>query len=228
MNWGNAILNIFFSFIASFFFWILTFKISFTKIIFSEKLVKSKNSLTDHRKAYGYRVRFANIGLRDLMEITLVAKLVIKSDIRDFVCFLDIANFGEQYFIPFLPGILTNKMKKKSSLRTLTLYPSETMQHDLCKKMYPKRIRKLAKKKKIQFEDLFNEFGKNVSIIIYIYGNDMSTGTRKMFESQHYTMKDVEDGAFYGSKEISMPIFRSKKIKRGLISKIYKDTKSDK
>ncbi len=228
MNWSSVILNIFLSFVASFFFWILTFKISFTKIIFSEKLVKSKNSLTDNRKSYGYRVRFANIGLRDLMEITMIAKLVIKTDIRDLVYFLDISNFGEQYFIPFLPGVLTNKIEKQSSLRTLTLYPSETMQHELCKRMYTERIRKLAKKKKIQFEDLFNEFGENITIIIYIYGNDMSTGTRKIFKSQQYTMKDIEDGTFYGSKEISMPIFRSKKIKRELISKIYKNTESDK
>lgn len=228
MNWSNAILNIFFSFVASFFFWVLTFKISFTKIIFSEKLVKSKNSLTDAKKAYGYRVRFANIGFRDLMEITLVAKLLIKTDTRDLVYFLDIANFGEQYFISFLPGILTSKMKKESSLRTLTLYPSETMQHELCKRLYPKRIRKLARKKKIQFEDIFNEFGKNVTITIYIYGNDKSTGTRKMFESQHYTMKDIEEGVFYGSKEISIPVFRSKKIKRKLISKIYRNKECDK
>lgn len=228
MDWSNIISNIFFSFVASLFFWILTFKISFTKIIFSEKLVKSKNSLTDAKKTYGYRVRFANIGFHDLTEITLVAKLVINAGTRDFVYFLDIANFREHYFITSIPGILTNRIKNMSNIRTLTLYPSETMLHELSKKKYPKNIRKLAKKKKIQFEDIFNEFGENVAIIIYIYGNDKSTGTRKMFESQHYTIKDIEDGMFYGSKEIIIPIFRSKKIKRELISKIYKDTESDK
>lgn len=104
----------------------------------------------------------------------------------------------------------------------MTLYPSESMQDELTKKKFPKKIRKLAKKKKVQFKDLFDEYGEAVSIVVYVYGNDRTTGRRKMFDSQQYTMFDIEEGDFYGIKELNIPILGSKKVKQEKISQIHK------
>ena len=222
MSWNEIIYNILLSITASFFFWIFTFKISFTKVIFDKRLVKADNTLTDVKKSYGYRLRFANVGFRDLIELTMVVKLVINDPTCNHICFLDISNSGQQNFMTALPSIITYKIKKLSNIRTLTIYPSDSMQHELSKKKYPPKIRKLSRKGKLQFRDIFEEYGDNVTITIYVYGNDKTTGARKMFESKHYTMHDIEEGDFYGSKEIKIPIFSRKKVKIDKLSKIHK------
>lgn len=222
MNWYDIVYSILLSIIASFIFWLFTFKFSFTKVIFSKKLVKPNDTLTDNRKNYGYRVRYANVGHRDLMEVSIYAKLVINGVNRNHIFFLDVSNSGKQGFITVLSGFTRRKKKQGSFCRTMTLYPSESMQHELSKKKYPKKIRKLAKKGKVQFKDLFDEYGENISIIIYVYGNDMTTGSRKMFESQKYTLHDIEEGDFYGVKEIKIPIFSSIKTKQDRLSQIHR------
>lgn len=222
MNWNNIILNIVLSITASFFFWLLTFKISFTNVIFANNLVKSDNILADDRKLYGYRVRFANVGYRDLMEITMVVKMTIAGGARDHIIFLDISKSGKQNFITFLPGMITNKLKGRSNIRTFTIFPSESMQYELSKSKYPEKIRNLAKNGIVQFKDVFEEYGENVTIRIYIYGNDITTGARRMFESQPYNMYNIEEGDFWGTKEINISLFNRKKVKRNKISKIHK------
>lgn len=222
MNGSDIALNILLSITASFFFWVATFKVSFTKVIFSKYLAKPDDTLTDVRKSYGYRIRIANVGIRALIEVTMVAKLIIKDSACNYVFFLDISNSGKQNFMTFLPNFLTYKFKKRSNMRTVTCYPSETMMHELSKKKYPKKIRKLARKGNIQFKDIFDEYGKNVTIRVYVYGNDKTTGARKMFESQAYTMDNIEEGDFYGSKEIHIPFFCSTRVKREKISQIHR------
>lgn len=66
MSCNEIIYNILLSITASFFFWIFTFKISFTKVIFVKTLIKADHTLTDVKKSYGYRFRFANVGFRNL------------------------------------------------------------------------------------------------------------------------------------------------------------------
>lgn len=221
MNWSNVVLNILLSITASFCFWLLSFKISFTKVIFANRLAKPDNTLTDVRKLYGYRVRFANVGYRDLMEMTMVVKMSISEGVRDHIFFLDISDYGEQSFITFLPGMITKKIKGRSNVRTFTIYPSESMQHELSKSKYPKEIRKMAKKGKVQFKDIFDLYGENVVIRIYIYGNDRTTGARKMFESQPYTKYNIEEGDFLGAKKIHLSFFNRTKVKRDKISQIH-------
>lgn len=61
----------------------------------------------------------------------------------------------------------------------------------------------MAKKGKVQFKDIFDLYGENVVIRIYIYGNDRTTGARKMFESQPYTKYNIEEGDFLGATFLS-------------------------
>ena len=122
-----------------------------------------------------------------------------------------------------LAGFKSRRKRKESFLLTLTLYPSESMQHELTKKMYPKKIRKRAKKGKVKFQDIFRRYENNVIIKIYVYGNDAVTGARKMFVSKEYTMYDIEEGDFYKLKEINYSIFDRIKVKQDKISQVHKN-----
>ena len=136
MNLNDLVLNIVLSITASFIFWLLTFKISFTKIIFSKSLAQTQDSRIYPGKVCGYRVRFANIGYRDLFELTMLVKLVIADGTRDHILIPDISSSGKQHFITFLPGKITYKKSNKSNksnMRTVTFYPSEDMQQELSK-----------------------------------------------------------------------------------------------
>lgn len=214
--------SIIISIISSFIFWVLTFKISRTKVIFSKVLVKPNDTLTDIKKNYGFRIRYANIGHRDLIEVSVYAKLVIHNIERNHIFFLDVSSPGKEGFVTILSRFSIKNRKEGSYCRTMTLYPSDSLQHELSKKKYPKKIRKLAEKGKVQFKDIFDEYGVNVSIIICVYGNDRTTGARKMFQSKSYTMYDIEEGEFYGIKKINIPLLGSKKVKEDKISQIYK------
>ncbi len=217
MSMRDILLNLLLSFTASFFFWILSFKISLTNVIFSTCLAKPENAITD-LKHKGLRVRFANIGLRDLIEGTMVIKMVINEDTRGYIFFLDISNSGTRDFTTVLPGRISNMFKEVSNIRTVTFYPSDSMQHELSKKVFPKQIRMLAKKGKVQFEDIFKVYGERVTFTVFFYGNDKTTGARKMFESPKYTMNNIEEGNFIGAKAIRLSFFNRKKIKRKKLS----------
>lgn len=223
MSKGDIILNILLSITASLVFWFLTFKLSLTKVIFSTRLAKPDNTLTDLKRR-GLRVRLANIGLRDLIEGTLVVKMVIQTDTRGYIFFADISNSGQQDFTTVLPGFISNKLKKVSNIRTVTFYPSDKMQHEFSKKIYHKKIRKLAKKGKVQFDDIFEIYGDNVTFTMYFYANDKTTGARKMFESPRFTVKDISDGDFIGARLIKLSFFNRKKTKRRKISSISRDS----
>lgn len=222
MSWHDVVLSVLLSIVASYIFWILTFKVSFAKVIFSNNLVKSDFTYDGIQKFYGYRFRIANIGYRDLIELNIVAKLSIKNDKSKHICFLDISNLGEQYFVTSLAGFKSRKKLKESFLLTLTLYPSESMQHELTKIIYPKEIRKRAKKGKIELQDIFKKYENNFGIKIYVYGNDAITGARKMFTSKEYTIYDIEEGDFCKLKEINYSIFDRIKVKQEKISQVHK------
>ena len=85
----DIFLNIFISLFSAWFFWILTFKISRTNIIFADQLIKS-----DRIKKGGYRFKFANIGYRDLTEVTVAAKLRIKGTNSNQVVPLDVSGYN--------------------------------------------------------------------------------------------------------------------------------------
>ena len=214
--------NIIISIISSFIFWILTFKISRTKVIFSKVLVKPNDTLTDIKKNYGFRIRYANVGQRDLIEVSVFAKLVIHNVERNHIFFLDVSSPGKQGFITVLSRLSFKNRKEGGYCRTMTLYPSESMQHEFTKIKYPENVRQVADNDVINFKDIFDEYGENVTIQVFVYGNDRVTGARKMFESKLYTMHDIEEGDFCGIKKISIPIWGSKKVKEDKISQIDK------
>lgn len=212
INWSDVWTNILLSLIASYCFWFLTFRISLTNIIFAKYLAKAYKP-ADANEPYSYRIRFANIGYRDLIELTILAKLVIKENTHNRVFFMNVTRHEKEGLVVVLPSIVTYKIKKRSNLRTMTLHISESMKEGLSDVLG----------ENFQLDDLFAKYGNNITITVYIFGNDRITGARKLFESPNYTIKDIKEGDFCGSKEIKIPLFSNVKTKTDKISQIHKN-----
>lgn len=194
MDWYNFSLNIFISLFAATIFWVLTFKISLTNATFSSKLEKSKSSLgaSYHR----YRIRIANFGYRDLIEVSIIAQLTIAKGNFSHIMPLAVGNQG---FLPIMYHHSILSITHKNCIHTLTLYPSETTRGELSKKFYTQRIRRLAKRGEISLDDIFDEYKEAVSIQVYLYGNDKTTGARRLFTSPVYCVTEICEGKFPGS-----------------------------
>lgn len=218
MDWQDIFWNIFISLVASSFFWFLSFKLSFTRVIFASVLEKSADPL--EKGAYRYRFRMANIGMRDLIEVTVVAKLSITCETLNRIAFLDIGGSGETGFVTVLGGGAPYRKNHFKCTRTLTVSPAESMFQEFSKTFYPCQLQKLAKDRKLRLDDIFEEFGDRATVQIFVYGNDKSTGARKMFTSPKYTVEDVTEGRFCGGKEIKFSGFESGKAKQAKLSRM--------
>lgn len=198
--------NILISLFSAFLFWLLTFKYSPTEAAFSSQLEKSRSALglPYHR----YRIRIANLGIRDLIEVSMVARLKIRQTNYNGVVQLAIGNKG---FLPVLRHYPILTHKNQNCIHTLTIYPTEAARRELSKRFYTKRIQKLAKKGKISLDDIFAEYGDKVSIQIYLYGNDRTTGARQLFLSPLYTKENICEGRFGKIKNIKFPFFSRRK-----------------
>lgn len=78
-------------------------------------------------------------------------------------------------------------------------------------------------KKRIQLRDIFVRYEENVEIVVYVYGNDRTIGTRKVFESKNYTIYDIVDDDSYKFKKVDFSIFDSAKTKQNKISRMHKN-----
>lgn len=213
MEMKDIFLNIFISLFSAWFFWILTFKISRTNIIFANQLIKS-----DRIKKGGYRFKFANIGYRDLIEVTVAAKLRIKGTNSNQVVPLDVSGYGGGGFIIILPGMKTYyKLKGFGNMRIMSVFMSKSAQERLSKLIDFKK-----KKHKIRLKDVFEICGEKVEIVIYIYGNDSVTGARKMFKSKVYTIYDIIENESYKFKKTDFKLLESKRKKQKKISEIHR------
>lgn len=193
-------------------FWILTFKVSRTYIIFADQLIKS-----DRIKKGGYRFKFANIGYRDLIEVTVAAKLRIKGTNSNQVVPLDVTGYGGGGFVIILPGMKTYyKLKGFGNIRIMLVFMSKSAQKRLSKLIDFKK-----KKHKIELKDVFKTCGEKVEIVIYVYGNDSITGARKMFKSKVYTICDIIENESYKFKKTDFKLFESRRKRKKKISEIY-------
>ena len=74
----DIIIGVLASLISSVIFWFLTFKLSRTKLVFSDYVEKSQDKIDP--ETCRYRIKTINIGNRDLYEVSFVARLVIKAE----------------------------------------------------------------------------------------------------------------------------------------------------
>lgn len=211
--------NVGISIVASAFFWYFSFVITGAKIIFSGTIEKQRSN--SKQGECSYRIRLTNYGARDFTEVTLITKILITthSETKRSTYLAT----GDDQTIPIMGGW---RSRTKERYMYYTYFPGLYMCDKTFKEFehekYTDEIRKKAKEKTLTLSDIFEEYGENVELTVYIFGNDAVTGARKMFTSKRYTLKDVEEGRFVEwqkENHFSLPVHRKKHIEN-LLSKI--------
>jgi hypothetical protein len=196
-NVTSILLGITSSLIASIVFWLASFKITRTNVQFSSVIAKSKNT-DEYPGKNRYRIKIINSGSRDLIEIVLLVKISIERKESSYYTYVGIGNENK---LPILRGKKFQcENVRLNCAHILTLYPINATLNEYKKNIYTERIRTQAIKRELCLEDIFNEYGNDVSIKIFVYGNDALTGARKMFTSKEYKVADTEFGKYKKAK----------------------------
>lgn len=206
LDWHGIAGSVFLSLAASALFWVLTFKLSLTDVRFSPKLEKSPSATG--KPYHRYRIRFTNLGRRDLFEVSVVVRMRIQLRTTTQIMYL---NCGDQNFLPVLCRWPSFRSKASPQVPTLAITPSDSMLRELTKTFYTSHIRSCAQNGKISLDDLFQEYGDRIQLEIFVYGTDRVTGARRMFTSPVYTVSNVEEGRFRPTKKISRPRLKRKR-----------------
>lgn len=174
-------------------FWLFTFVVTGTKVLFSNTIEKSLIEKTADGTPI-YRIRLMNIGHRDLVDVVYTARLCIR--IKDgemirttYLC------LGYEQTVPILSG----KDKKKVNLYSthlLGFYVKDAARNEFSKSIYSEIIQSKAKTGILVLDDLLHEYGNKLNITVFATGNDRLTGARKTFVSKKYTIKDIIEGRF--------------------------------
>lgn len=190
----SVIIAVLCSIIASYLFWYYSFRKTNVKIRFSDQIEKSPD--LSNKEKYRYRLKLINIGPRDLIEVSFIAKLSIKRKRTSNNCFLYL---GHEEIIPILQGSkFQNKMvnRNKGCSWTLQFHETEDFFQEFSKSVYPENIRDAAQNNKLTLDDIFAEFGEKASITVYSFGYDSVTGARKMFVSPQYSINEIQTGLY--------------------------------
>jgi len=123
---------------------------------------------------YKYRIGIRNVGNRDMIDVEIIFELIIKGFDKDVL--QNTSYIQLKLSKPRLP-----KIKKKSQW-ALTINTTE----------FPNSL--LPKYKNCSLKDLLKIENSKARIIAF--GYDKYSGTRKVFESQQYTVDNIEEKFF--------------------------------
>ena len=246
MTWSDIVFNIAISILSSAIFWLLTFVITRTKVIFAEVIEQSMvESCPDGDPMY--RIRIMNIGKRNLLEIDYCAKIRILNDpvLKTYTTFyMDLENDVTR---PLMYGRGQSRKNRPREKRkndyyyfsgTFRIVMNDGLRHSLLMSPYiPDMIRKEAENGTLTLDDLLKECGEGVEITFYVRGTDSVTGARKVFESREYSVRDIRLGKYQSwSKGLKHPRLtgngRKKKMTRAISAfktaeEILKDLEPD-
>lgn len=246
MTWSDIVFNIAISILSSAIFWLLTFVITRTKVIFAEVIEQSMvESCPDGDPMY--RIRIMNIGKRNLLEIDYCAKIRILNDpvLKTYTTFyMDLENDVTR---PLMYGRGQSRKNRPREKRkndhyyfsgTFRIVMNDGLRHSLLMSPYiPDMIRKEAENGTLTLDDLLKECGEGVEITFYVRGTDSVTGARKVFESREYSVRDIRLGKYQrwseGLKHPRLAVFgRKKRMTRAISSfktaeEILKDLEPD-
>lgn len=222
MTWESVLSDVIVSIVASSIFWILSFAASWTKVIFADVIEKSMIESYGDGDAI-YMIRIMNIGRRDLLEIDYSAKITIGLEYvgrkMSQICYLNLENDITR---PVLKGRGKKTGKRYYRSSTFRFLMNDASRTEFLKPYYSDSIRQEAKNNTLSLDDLFREYGENVTITIYVRGTDRVTGARKVFGSREYTSKDIKLGKYrawyWGMKRIPHITIRRKAIMTRAIS----------
>ena len=137
-----------------------------------------------------YMVKVTNTGRRDLVDVLMIAitsiQTLLGSDLHRAHCRLAFHRTGAtEHHMPIIrPG----------KHRLVTLYPSHSEQ--ICyETSLSESIRQAARDRCLDLPTLLGDgaaSGRKITLQIFVFGYDRFSGARKLFESKHYELTDVE------------------------------------
>jgi hypothetical protein len=132
-----------------------------------------------------YRLKIKNFGKRGIIDIEVFPILRIKG-LRP-----ELPNNWTN--ITLATTLTNNRISSLKVDRIFSILPeSNTKFSD---RIFPENIRKKYKNQELNLEDLL-ELGGNVKLVVQLFGYDEFSGSRKLFESNSYALKDIKYGKF--------------------------------
>lgn len=185
---SNFVIPIACSIIGAIIFWVLTFRMSYTNVVFSHKLEHFY-----HDGKWRTRYQIANVGQHDLLDVDVIAivEMVSEKHVARRYAILRSGDFNK---LPILVG--RRHTKPYWRMYKLDLFIDDVTLTELSQDHYPEVIRSKAKARTLTLEDILDYYQDQVHISIYVCGTDSFTGARKMFTSPVYTSGDIIHGNF--------------------------------
>jgi hypothetical protein len=190
------LLGFFIGLLTSFFSWWVLFHWIVPKLEFSKDI--SKFPADDDSSGYSYRIKFLNTGNRSLVDLQVVARLSIKG-----------LTIPRNWFTIKIPlewnGDLKAEFPKLSpkTNRIVRLFISHAASLKVSSHI-PEHIRDKARLGKLTLEDLM-ALGSSSKLVIWVFGYDEFSGSRKLFKSYDYQSIDIKQGRF-GRLEVTRGI----------------------
>ena len=155
--------------------------------MFPDRLEKSYSP--NNTEKFRYRIRISNFGKRDLIEVSIKARIIVRNNNYKNHILLHTANEG---FIPIL------RRRKQGHIRTqiYTVSVGREALWEFGKAFYSDIIREKAQSGTLSIDDLFEEYSSAVSIQFFLFGNDQVTGARQFFSSCEYRLSDCIEGKY--------------------------------
>jgi len=148
----------------------------------------------DDKSGYRYRIKLANSGRRQIIDINLSA--TIRVDGLRFGTTTEIINIpfssdGEKDArILYMKPIKPNERNAKILRLHINAYKAFSTGW-----YFPEDFRNKAKNRMLTLEDVMS-LGANSWLQLTAFGYDEFSGARKMFTSRNYTIKDIKYGKF--------------------------------
>lgn len=168
------------------FWWYLTHYLK-PEIDFSPKISKLVDPY--YKSGYKYRIKMKNTGRRDIIDVQVVCRFYagnVLYNTPDTVSIIKL-KITSNYF-PYV--------NSKGKDKIIRIFPerSEVFQ----KQYYPDNIRLKSRENTLLLEDILSM--KKSYIEFSIFAFDRYSGSRKLFVSHKYVLKDIMDGVFKKGK----------------------------
>lgn len=139
--------------------------------------------------SWRYRIKFKNTGSRALVDVQVIARLSIKglTHPKNWTNITLPVNWSGE------SKVEVPRLSKKNN-RIIRLFISHS--HVLRKSpTFPPEIRNKANNEQLLLEDIYL-LGADTKLVIWVFGYDEFSGSRKLFRSPDYFLANIKEGHF--------------------------------
>lgn len=173
---------------------VVWYQIFVPKIKFADTICRYESM--DKHEVYTYKIKFRNIGKRDIFEMYLYCTLFLPDlQMKDSTHTVDI-NLSYNFSPLFKRRGRKGKLNPDGLVRICL--NDEKMRDEFVRPIYCEEINQKAENNLLTLEDLL-EITPTSYIKFYIIAHDRFTGSKKVFESSNYTINNIKHGLYkYG------------------------------